>query len=338
MIYNDQDLNAFKEYVDTAKHILVLQAEHIDADSLGSSLGLEQLLEDQGKKVTMFCIDKVPDYLKHLPGWDRVTDELPDKFDITILVDSATANQLEKTLQRHKNVLVKKPFIMIDHHASRTGRIEFASLDLCDDTAGASGQQVTEIARHFGWPIDSDSAYALAAAIKADTVNLSTESTSKRTFEAMGYLVENGLDLESLRHNFEQTQSIEPAHVALRGSVLKRAQFFHDDQIAISYYTEEEYKSLGEETLLVEKTKHDLRVVKGVAISVTITERKGYSNASMRANLPVARSVAEHFEGGGHDRAASCRFFNAGHDEVIKKMVPVITKYIDQHKDENQAS
>lgn len=333
MTYTSEQLEYLKTRIDEAEHIVIMQAEHVDADSLGSSLGLESALTDMGKTVTMFCYDPVPSYLQHLPGWDRVTAELPDTYGLALMVDSSTMNQMEKTWSKYKGTIRKRPLICIDHHASTTGQLEGDNITfLVDETAGASGQQVVELARQFDWHIDADAAYALASAIKADTVNLATRKTTSRTFDAMGYLVDCGADLELLRYNIEQSSSLPPGDLPLKAAALQRTQFFKDNRIAITYFTREEYESLGDDQLVIERMKQDLRMIKGVDISVTITERNGYSNASMRANIGVARQTAEHFGGGGHDRAASCRFFDVGHEEVIERIVPVISGFIDEHE------
>lgn len=332
MSYAAKDLQQFKSLINAADHVVVLQAEHVDNDSLGSALGLENLLTDLGKQVTLYSADEVPAYLKHVSGWDRVISDLPAKFDLSILVDSATTQQLDKTLSQHRGALSKRPFIIIDHHGSATGSIDFATLRLIDNRAGASSQQIVELAEHFKWHFDSEAAYALAAGIKADTVNLSTINTTGATMRAMATLVDSGVDLERLRLNIEANSALPQGQVALRSLALKRARFFVKGKVAITYFTQAEYESLGDNPLVVEKVKHDLRTVQGVALSITITERGEYANASMRANLPVARSVAEHFGGGGHDKAASCRFTKTATADIIKLMVPVAQKALAKAK------
>ncbi len=59
--------------VDAARHIVVIQADNPDADSLGSSLALEHALGDQGKQVSLYCGVDIPGYLHYLDGWDRVS-------------------------------------------------------------------------------------------------------------------------------------------------------------------------------------------------------------------------------------------------------------------------
>lgn len=333
MNYTQEQLQTLQRMIEEANHIVVMQAETVDADSLGSSLGLEAALTALGKQVTLFCKDAIPAYLQHLPGWDRVVADLPNEYDLAILVDSATLSQLERTWSEHKGTIMKRPLVCLDHHSSQTNLLEGENITfMIDDTAGACGQQVTELAQYFDWEIDVEAAYALASAIKADTVNLSTKKVTDRTFGAMGFLVNQGADLEKLRYNIELNSSLPPKDVPLKAQALARTQFFKDNQIAITYFTQEEHEALGDERLVIEQMKQALRMIRGVLVSVTITERKGYSNASMRADIDIARQTAEFFGGGGHDRAASCRFFDAKHEEVIEQIVPKISELIDVHQ------
>ena len=40
--------------ISESKKVIIIQAENPDGDSLGTSLALEELLAEQGKKVTLF--------------------------------------------------------------------------------------------------------------------------------------------------------------------------------------------------------------------------------------------------------------------------------------------
>src|SRR6266436_2709510 len=82
--------------LDKARHIVVIQADNPDADSLGSSLALEHILGDQGKTVSLYCGVDIPGYLHYLEGWDRVSSDLPRQFDASIFVDVSTLTLMEK--------------------------------------------------------------------------------------------------------------------------------------------------------------------------------------------------------------------------------------------------
>src|SRR6185436_11565506 len=90
--------STFAELVQEASNILVIQAENPDGDSLGSALGLEAILEDRGKKVLLYCPVEIPKYLRYTKGWDRVTDDFPHNFDLSIIVDTSSATLLDRAI------------------------------------------------------------------------------------------------------------------------------------------------------------------------------------------------------------------------------------------------
>ena len=49
-----------QELVAQSEHIIVLQADNPDGDSLGSSLALEAIFSEMGKKVTLVCTVDMP--------------------------------------------------------------------------------------------------------------------------------------------------------------------------------------------------------------------------------------------------------------------------------------
>jgi nanoRNase/pAp phosphatase (c-di-AMP/oligoRNAs hydrolase) len=85
--------------VEAAGTILILQPDSPDGDSLGSALGLEEIFGDLGKKVVMYSYKEPETYLHGLEGWDRVSQDLPKSFDLTILVDTGSPS-LIKSAQR----------------------------------------------------------------------------------------------------------------------------------------------------------------------------------------------------------------------------------------------
>src|SRR4051812_1998393 len=106
------------QLVQDAQKILIVQADNPDADSLGSSLALEHILGDLGKDVYMYCGVDVPTYLRYLNGWDRVLNEVPSNFDLSIIVDASTYSLFDQIEKAGKwGTLKSKPTVVLDHHA-----------------------------------------------------------------------------------------------------------------------------------------------------------------------------------------------------------------------------
>ena len=122
--------------VSEAKHIVVMQADNPDGDSLGSALALEAILSDMGKKVTMVCNVDMPSYLRHLSGWDRVVKDIPQSFDATIIVDTSTETLFENT-KTGFSWIKTKPVIVLDHHTQSSG-LSFATVSAIEPVVATS--------------------------------------------------------------------------------------------------------------------------------------------------------------------------------------------------------
>lgn len=58
------------------KSKVLILATHInpEGDALGSTLALGMALERLGKKITLFDKDRVPEFYRFLPGWQRFSN------------------------------------------------------------------------------------------------------------------------------------------------------------------------------------------------------------------------------------------------------------------------
>ena len=116
------DYTKVQDVVESAKTIVILQADNPDGDSLGSSLALEAIFSEMGKTVYMVCAIDIPSYLRYLDGWDRVVKEIPQSFDATIIVDNSSESLFEVFEGKESYAWIKsKPVIVIDHHTESSG-------------------------------------------------------------------------------------------------------------------------------------------------------------------------------------------------------------------------
>jgi phosphoesterase RecJ-like protein len=191
------ETNDIQQIIEAARRIVILQADNPDGDSLGSALALEQILHDMGKEPLLYCGVDIPSYLSYLPGWDRVSRELPQQFDAAIIVDTSADSlfaQLEKTGQ--KGWVAAKPVILLDHHAVET-TITFANV-ICNKAVVATGELIYELAQQLSWPLSVTAQEMLVSAIMADSLGLTTEATTARSIHIVGEMVEGGVSIAAL--------------------------------------------------------------------------------------------------------------------------------------------
>src|SRR3989344_8168135 len=119
-----KEAEEIRRIIEDAKTIVVIQADNPDIDSLASALALESILGEMGKTVHLYCGVDLPSYLHYLPGWGRVSRDMPKQFDAAIIVDTASDSlltQLDKS--GAKSWVAAKPVMVLDHHstAARVG-------------------------------------------------------------------------------------------------------------------------------------------------------------------------------------------------------------------------
>jgi phosphoesterase RecJ-like protein len=305
MIHYDE-ADKIKEAVDSAEHIVIVQADNPDADSLASALALEQILGDMGKQVSLYCGVDIPSYLSYLPGADRVVNQLPNNFDLSLIVDTSSDTLLEQ-LQRQgsKGWLAAKPSVIIDHHATDP-TISFASI-ICNHTAVGTAEVIYELCQQLDWVINLQAMNFLAIAILSDSMGLNSGSTTARSIHIIAELVEGGVKLAEIESARRDTMRRETELIHYKGRLLERVEFFDKDRIAmltIPWEEIEKYSPLYNPPMLV---IDDMRLAKNTDVAICF---KLYSDnkvtAKIRCNYGkgIADKLAEQFGGGGHAYAA----------------------------------
>lgn len=315
-----------RQIIETADDIVIIQADNPDGDSLASSLALEQILGDLGKNVHLYCGVNVPTYLSHLPGWDRVQDLLPVKFDASIIVDTSALNLLEQ-LQKSESLgwLRSKPCIVIDHHIEVEPSIDFATVNYIKP-AVAAGEVVYELSNKLGWQRNHTANYLIMSAIMSDSLGLTSDGTSARSIHVVAELVEQGVSIPELESARRELQKKSPELLSYKAKLLQRIEYSDDQRIAlisIPWEEIEKYSHLYNPSMLV---IDEMRMVENVTIAIAFkTYPDGRITAKLRANYGygIASDLAKKFGGGGHPYAAGFKVtsgkpFNEVKSECIR--------------------
>lgn len=322
-----------KDLVDTSEHILVVQADNPDGDSVASALVLEQILGDLGRTVTLYCGVEIPTYLRHLEGWDRVVHELPKQFDSSIIVDTSALSLLE-TLQKTGELawLKAKPCIILDHHIS-DATIDFAK-NIINDQTVSTGELVYNAARANDWPISEKSLSLIAFSMLSDTLGLTSESVTAKSIRVLADLVEAGVSLAHLENTRRSMQKKNPELVKYKGTLLQRIEFSDDQQVAFIHIPWDEIEKYSHQYNPSMLVLDEMRQVEGVKAAIAFkTYPDGRITAKIRTNygFGIAAELAESFGGGGHIYASGFRITdNRTYDEIkaetIKKATELLAK------------
>lgn len=313
--------------VDEAKTILVIQPENPDGDSLASGLALEEIFGDLGKKVIIYCPIAIPQYLGYIKGGDRVTDEFPTHFDISVIVDTASALLLERSLTPENTArIAAKPCIVFDHHLTE-GDLPFAHTAVTDATKVATGELLYDVAIASKWPLNAQACEHLAISIMADSLGLTTENTTSNSVRTIAALIDGGARLATIENRRRDYMKKSPEILAYKGKLLQRVEYFAGGQLAIIHIPWEEITAYSHQYNPSVLVLDEMRLVEGVRVAVALkTYPDGRVTGKIRANsdAKVAETIAKFFGGGGHAYVAGFRTYSDNYQEVVNELVGAV--------------
>lgn len=321
--------------VSDAKRIVVIQADNPDGDSLGSALALEEILGDLGKQTFLYCGVDIPDYLKHLKGWDRVSKDLPTQFDLSIIVDTSALILLEKLeLSSARGWVASKPAIVLDHHAGVPCDIPYASLVINDNDAVATGEVIYKLARELSWPLSIPAKTHVASAILSDSLGLSTAGTTATTYRIMADLVESGVDRPALEEARRAFMKMPEPIFRYKAELIKRTELHNNGRLALVSIPHDElmeYSPLYNPAPLIQT---DMLQTDGVLIATVLKHYKdGKVTGSIRCNSggAIAADLAKHFGGGGHIYAAGFKVTDGrGFSDIKSEFITTAAVLLDK--------
>ncbi|MGH7142397.1 MAG: DHH family phosphoesterase [Candidatus Saccharimonadales bacterium] len=338
MTYKETPL--IKKIIDGSGHILILQADNPDADSLGSSLALEQILGELGKQVSLYCSADMPIYLRYLNGWDRVRNDLPKKFDASIIVDASTYSLFEK-LQSGGEMgwVTAKPTIVLDHHRTVENPLTFAKAIVCDADASSTGEVIYRLAKQLGWVIDDKIGVFIMSAILGDTQGLSNELASVETYRTMAELIEAGVNRPGLEEARREFAKMPEAIFRYKARLIERTELTANGRIASVTVGQKEINEFSPLYNPAPLIQNDMLQTADVVVAIVF---KHYANgrvtAAIRTNsgYPIADQLAKKMGGGGHANASGFKIVDGQSLEEIKaKCLELCVKLLDNLDEEN---
>lgn len=317
-----KESSQIKELVDQANKILIIQPDNPDGDSLGSAIGLEQILTNLAKEAYMISGVNIPTYLNYISGWDRVEHELPNNFDLSIIVDNSSTSLIETYIKNGLwQRITAKPYIVIDHHQTEAS-IDSATVRLNDETSAATAEIIAGLASENNWNIPKSGCEALVTAILSDSLGLTTRSTTAKTVRTIADLIESGVSLAELENKRRESNRKSPEIVHFKGKLLERIEYYEDNQIAILTITWPEIEKYSPEYNPAILALEDMRLTTNTKIALILKlypDNKITGKIRTSLDAPIADKLAEYFGGGGHNHASGFKLINAPEIDVLLK-------------------
>lgn len=318
----------FLDFVKDKSSLVIIQAENPDGDSLGSALALSEILAD--KAVTLYCPVEIPKYLRYFADWSLVSTDFNYQADGYIIVDTAANVLLSKSLADPAiaAALSARPVLVLDHHEtpddlSFPHQSIIAPLPACCDL-------IFQVAKD-NFAISPLAAKYLLAGILSDTLGLSSSSVSAETFRTVAALTDLGASVAEIDDQRREFMKKSPRILDYKADLIKRIEYSLDGRLATIHIPWEDIREFSDEynpgVLILE----ELRLVEGVLAAVAVkTYPDGKVTGKIRAELPIAKDLAAHFGGGGHQFAAGFRTYDLSYQDLVKELIPVASNLIDQ--------
>jgi bifunctional oligoribonuclease and PAP phosphatase NrnA len=286
-----------------------------DGDCVGSQLGLALALKNEGKKVTVWNEDGMPQKLSFLdPDGLFQKPKRGQKFDCVIATDCASFERLGTV---GACVMERKQFINIDHHASNT---RYGHLNWVSPREPSSGELIFRLLKIAKWPITKQIADCLFTAVSTDTGSFQYPTTRPGTFHVGAELVTRGADLAKICD--EVYQSYPLSRAKLLKHVYSNFRLTHNDQIAYFWLKKADFTRTGAEADDSEGLIDHIRAIEPVVVACLFEElNPDLTRISLRSKTDDVNvnEIAAEFGGGGHKAAAGARI--PGHPLAVQRKV-----------------
>jgi len=309
-----------------AEKMVLLTHVHPDGDALGSTLALRDILEGIGKKTLVFLEEPVSFLYTFMPGSDRVCTDIGKVKEFTggagsVLLISLDAGDKNRLGKYGEELLALAPLLVIDHHVSFD---EFGDYRLISVGISSTGEMVYELALALRASVSLPAAKNLFTAICSDTGFFRYESTKPRTMRIAADLLELGVHPEEIGSALYDNASLP--RLQLLKEVLDTLQLHADGRVAVVHLEDDMLDRARAEMDDSEGFVEYPRSLRKVEVAIFLKEHKdGLISVSLRSKGDFDVSeVARIFGGGGHRKAAGCRFQGEKLASVRSRMLAAV--------------
>lgn len=299
---------AATQMINVAHRIVISAHEYPDGDAVGSCLAMAELLRSMGKDATVLLPRSDVGPARCLEGFGQVINPKDWDFscppDLLVALDCADPRRICDP--RIASWIGRIPVLNIDHH----GKELFGNTNLVIRDYSSTGELVYDLAVASGWTVDRKVAEALWCAILTDTNRFTSPSTMPSTLRAAAALSEMGVRISWLA---EQLYQHEPFNAFdLRRRAINSLERWFEGRAATIALTPDDFAATGCKKQDGETFPDIPNSLDGVQLSVyfypyPVTDRN-HTRVSVRSSpgSPVtAKTIAEHFGGGGHEHSAA---------------------------------
>ncbi|MEA5426887.1 DHH family phosphoesterase [Arcicella lustrica] len=331
-----QNLEAFRELINTPKKIVITTHFKPDADALGSSLGLAGYLRKKGHHITVITPSDYPKFLFWMPNNEEVvnyedyklrgkSNKLIAEADVIFCLDFSALSRIEAMAEPVRQSDAIK--VMIDHH---TFPEDFAQFSYHDTKAAATAQLIFQLIVLLGDEslLDVPICECLYAGIMTDTGSFRHPSTTPAVHRIVADIMEIGVNTNLIHRRIYDSTTAE--RLNFLGYVLsEKLVILPEYRVAYFTVTEEELKRFNSQTGDTEGIVNYGLQIEGVVMSVIIVDRPEAVKMSFRSveEFAVNQIASKYFSGGGHKNASGGKTSGIGLQATVEKFISILPEY-----------
>ncbi|MEK7803396.1 MAG: CBS domain-containing protein, partial [Deltaproteobacteria bacterium] len=295
-----------------------------DFDTLASMLAAKKLYPDAVLTFPGSLEKNLRDFFEkstfHLFDVEKVKNIRMDEVTRLILVDIRQAARIGKFAE-----IINKPGLDIhiyDHHPKSPDDIR-GSVEVTYPY-GATTTILTHIIKEKGIPLTPEEATVLMLGIYEDTGSLSFSSTTVKDYEAAGFLLSMGADLNLVSDMI--TKELTAAQVSLLNDLLQSTTTYSIDgtQVVIAEASADKY--MGDLAVLVHRLK-DIENINCLFVLISMEDRIHLIARSRLKEVNVGE-IAQTLGGGGHPTAASATLKDITLIQAKERLINVLKEKV----------
>lgn len=303
-------MTKLEQMLDEAGSVVILGHVNPDGDCMGSCLAMYRYAKKRKPEARIWvCLKNFPEKFSYMDGFEEIKEDAGSQsFDLCICLDCSDKERLGEFAVYLESA---KKSICVDHHVTNTG---YAQENVVAPGASSTAEVLYgQLSEEF---LDREIAECLYTGIVHDTGVFRYSSTTAKTMEIAGKLMDMGIDFTKIVDStfFKKTY----LQSQILGRALMESIRFMDGKCIFTVVKSQDMEFYGVEPKDLDGIVDHLRTIDGVECAIFMYEIDTHVyKVSMRSNYVVdVSTIAAYFGGGGHVRAAGCTMSGSIHDVV----------------------
>lgn len=297
-----------------ARTVAIVGHVRPDGDCVGSCLATYNYIDTWFPEVQAdVYLEPIPNIFKFLKHADKIKHGCGSgqAYDLCIVQDCGDTARLGEAVEYFHTA---KKTICIDHHVSNNS---FADENYIFPKASSTSELVFDLIGEE--KVTKEIAECIYVGIIHDTGVFQYSSTSAKTMQAAGVLMEKGINFSKIVDDTFYTKTFSQNKIL--GQALLNSELFLEGRVIAAAVTREEMERHQALPKHLDGIVSQLRVTKGVEAAIFLYENEDRSwKASMRSNGRVnVAKIAMAYQGGGHERAAGATM-DGSPQEIIRRL------------------